>query len=237
MTNGSSIEASPRSRRGRPPRPSEAFQEMQKTLIRTGVEILSERGYLAAGLDAVLRQAGIPKGSFYGLFPSKEAFGLAVLSAYGSYFDRKLDRHLLAQDCLPLARLSAFIEDAKAGMARHDFRRGCVVGNLGQDIEALPLSFRAALCGVLAGWEDRVAACLHAAQLAGEIPPDADPAELARVFWIGWEGAILRARLERGTAPLDSFAKFFMAAVAAPSTEGRHRHVQGNPDRTGGRPD
>lgn len=207
-------------RRGRPSRSENEVQDLRKQLIRTGVDILSERGYVAAGLDELLKQAGIPKGSFYSLFPSKEAFGLTVLAAYGSYFDRKLDRHLQAEEEPPLARLLAFVEDAKEGMMRHGFRRGCVVGNLGQDIQSLPSSFRDALRTVLSGWENRVAACLQDAQQAGQVALDADPAELARVFWIGWEGAVLRARLDQGIAPLDSFARHFITAITISSTRG-----------------
>ncbi|WP_090742027.1 TetR family transcriptional regulator C-terminal domain-containing protein [Paracoccus tibetensis] len=224
-------------RRGRPARSQATLQDMRRSVVEAGVEALSEHGYVAAGLDGLLRRTSIPKGSFYSLFPSKEAFGLSVLSAYSTYFDRKLDRHLLSDERRPLERLAAFVEDAKAGMTRHDFRRGCVVGNLGQDIQSLPSSFRDALRNVLAGWEDRVAACLRDAQQAGETSRDADPAEQARVFWIGWEGAVLRARLERSTAPLDCFARHFLVAVAASSTKTGVGNVQGNLDREDGRRD
>lgn len=191
--------------------------DLRRKLVETGVAAMSEWGYVASGLDGLLREAGIPKGSFYSLFPSKEAFGLAVLAAYGSYFDRKLDRHLLGTDQPPLARLEAFVEDAKAGMGRHGFRRGCVVGNLGGDIRSLPPSFREALREVLAGWEQRVARCLGEAQGAGEMAKEADPDALARLFWIGWEGAVLRARLEADAAPLDDFARHFFRSIAKTS--------------------
>ena len=53
------------------------------------------------------------------------------------------------------------------------------------------------------------AECLAAAQQAGELAGSADPAELAAFFWIGWEGAVLRAKLERSDTPLALFAQFF----------------------------
>lgn len=204
-----------RPRRGRPSRSHQKMQEIRQNLIWTGVELLSQRGYVSTGLDDFLRQANIPKGSFYSLFSSKEAYGLEVLAAYASYFDRKLDRHLLADDKPPLTRLDNFMTDAKAGMARHAFLRGCVVGNLGQDVLSLPPSFRGALLIVLSGWEDRVAQCLIDAHRLGQIRADADPRELAHVFWIGWEGAVLRSRLERDSKPLDSFRQYFLAAITA----------------------
>ena len=51
-------------------------------IIRVGLEILGEKGFNSCGIDAVLKSAKIPKGSFYYYFPSKEEFGLAVLDLY-----------------------------------------------------------------------------------------------------------------------------------------------------------
>ena len=50
---------------------------------------------------------------------------------YAGYFARKLDRCLLDASRQPLARIAAFVEEAKAGMQRFEYRRGCLVGNLG----------------------------------------------------------------------------------------------------------
>ena len=151
----------------------------------------------------------MPKGSFYHYFESKEAFGQTLIAAYAGYFARKLDRWFLDPATPPLQRLRGFIADAQAGMQRHGFQRGCLVGNLGQEMGTLPESFRAQLEGVLLDWQARTAACLRAAQQAGEIAPQHDCAVLAQFFWIGWEGAVLRAKLQRCAAPLQVYADGF----------------------------
>ncbi|MEE7476471.1 TetR/AcrR family transcriptional regulator [Methylobacterium hispanicum] len=213
MTRESALQVLPR-RRGRPPRVAPAYGTSRDALIRAGVAALSEKGYSATGLEEVLRRAGVPKGSFYHYFPSKDAFGAELIDTYAAYFARKLDRWLLDETAAPLRRLGNFVADARAGMARFDYRRGCVVGNLGQEMSALPEAFRARLHGVLLDWQARTERCLMAAKAAGEIAADADCAALAAVFWIGWEGAVLRAKLERGPAPLDLFANHFLACLA-----------------------
>ena len=177
--------------------------------------MLTERGFGAVGLDEVLSASGVPKGSFYHYFGGKEAFGLALIEAYAAYFARKLDRWFLDESLAPLARLRGFVTDAKAGMARHHFARGCLVGNLGQEISALPESFRERLTRVFADWEARTAQCLEAARVRGELPAQADCARLATFFWIGWEGAVLRAKLDRDAAALDQFALGFFALAEA----------------------
>ena len=91
-------------RRGRPPKVDRQFDDTRQALIRSGLEVLTETGYLAAGIDAVIKNIAVPKGSFYHCFKSKEAFGLAVLAAYGDFFAHKLDKFLLDDAVPPLPR-------------------------------------------------------------------------------------------------------------------------------------
>lgn len=202
-----------RPRRGRPPKPEGQRQVIRDQLLSCGVATLTEKGFAAVGIDEILRAAGVPKGSFYYYFDSKEAFGTALIAAYGTYFARKLDRCFGDETRPPLARLAAFVEEAKAGMARFNYRRGCLIGNLGQEMGALPESFRAQLGAVFDDWQARTAACLRAAQAQREIPAGEDCDRLAKMFWIGWEGAVLRAKLERSAEPLDIFAQGFLSAL------------------------
>ncbi|HBV6848535.1 TPA: TetR family transcriptional regulator [Klebsiella pneumoniae] len=174
-------------RRGRPPKVDRQFDDTRQALIRSGLEVLTETGYLAAGIDAVIKNIAVPKGSFYHCFKSKEAFGLAVLAAYGDFFAHKLDKFLLDDAMPPLERMAAFVRHAGQGMEKFQFRRGCLVGNLLQEAPLLPETFPQRLMAILAAWESRV----------------------AQVFWIGWEGAVMRARLVQSAAPLNQYWDFF----------------------------
>lgn len=200
-------------RRGRPPRQSRDNPDTRDALIRCGVAVLTEQGFIATGIDGVLKQVGVPKGSFYHYFDSKEAFGRAVMARYDAYFSAKLDRWLLDDDTPPLQRIEHFMQDARAGMARHKFRRGCLVGNLCQEVTILPASYRDQLQVILQGWEQRLARCLRLAAERGDIAPDADCPRLAELFWIGWEGAVQRARIVQSDAPMTLFGQEFLARL------------------------
>lgn len=200
-------------RRGRPPKSANGFSETREALLRAGVEVLTEKGFSATGIDQILSRVGVPKGSFYHFFNSKEAFGSALIERYAGYFARKLDRFLLDESQPPLQRLRNFVADAGSGMARFEFRRGCLVGNLGQETASLPDALRQQLSAVFTDWENRVSTCLLAAQARDEIAADADCQRLANCFWIGWEGAVLRAKLEASSQPLEVFADFFFAGL------------------------
>lgn len=200
-------------RRGRPPRRRDDLVDTRELLLRAGLEVLTEKGFSATGIDEILGRVGVPKGSFYHYFDSKEAFGLALIERYGVFFARMLDRHLCNTARSPLSRLRAFVADATEGMARYGFRRGCLIGNLGQEMGALPESFRVRLTETLEDWQAHFSACLAEAQQAGELALRADTDQLAACFWIGWEGAVLRAKLERSATPLEVFAGFFFASL------------------------
>ena len=185
--------------------------DTRASLIRRGMELLTEKSFHSTGLDELLARAGVTKGSFYHCFDSKEAFGLAVIDAYAAYFAGKLDRSLLRSGRDPLTRIGDFIADARAGMERHGFRRGCLIGNLGQDSPALPEVFRDRLEQVFLDWQARLARCLKIARDDRLLADSADCDELAEFFWIGWEGAVLRSKLMASARPLDVFSAAFFA--------------------------
>ncbi len=205
-------------RRGRPAKaPTDA--EARQKLIRAGLAFLTERGYASAGVNDIIAEACVPKGCFYHYFKNKEDFGDQLIEAYQSYFSSKLDRCFQDDSTPPLQRLRAFVNDASRGMAKHGFKRGCLVGNLGQEMGVLPERFRERLQSIFEDWQSRTARCLANAQAAGEIDSEQDPHELAAFFWIGWEGAVLRAKLARSDAPLTLFAKVFFSTLNQPTIE------------------
>lgn len=200
-------------RRGRPPKSLDGFSATREALVRAGVIALTEKGFSSTGIEDVLQAVGVPKGSFYHYFESKEAFGAELINRYADYFAKRLDRFFLNAGQRPIERLRDFIVDAEASMRRHQYKRGCLVGNLGQEMGSLPEAYRRQLRSVFVDWQQRTAACLQAAKNAGEISRTADCVFLAQFFWIGWEGAVLRAKLERSPLALRTFSDGFFAMI------------------------
>jgi TetR/AcrR family transcriptional repressor of nem operon len=200
-------------RRGRPPKALAGYSQTRESLVRAGVVALTEKGFSATGIEEILQSVGVPKGSFYHYFESKEVFGAELIKSYAEYFARRLDHFFLNEERTPIDRLKDFTADAERGMRRYAFTRGCLVGNLGQEMGALPEAYRDQLTGIFADWQLRTARCLMAAQKSGQIGKHLDCDQFAAFFWIGWEGAVLRAKLERNPLPLRTFAAGFFAAV------------------------
>jgi TetR/AcrR family transcriptional repressor of nem operon len=197
--------------------PARRGDAKRQRLIDIGTELFTQKGFSSTGLDEIVQAAAVPKGSFYYYFGSKQAFAHAVIDNYAQYFARKLDRTLGHAALSPLQRLRAFSHDATQGMQRFDFHRGCLVGNLGQELGGLEDHFRRRLLAVLDDWRDRVRGCIAEAQASGEICTPLDAALLAQFFWSAWEGAVLCAKLERSTRALDNVATLFFDHLLQPA--------------------
>ncbi len=180
-------------------------EKTKDLLLEAGKATFLEKGYNNSGIESILQAAGVPKGSFYYYFDSKEDFGLRVLDRFASCYAERLDRFLGDASLPPLGRLRAYFESVFEKLASDQCRKGCLVGNLSQEMADQSEVFRARLEEIFEGWVDRYAECLDEARRAGEIAPDLDVHELAE-FWLnGWQGAILRAKTMRSTAPLRTF--------------------------------
>lgn len=178
-------------------------------LIRTGTEIFSEKGFGASGLEELLTKAGVPKGSFYHYFGSKQEFGLAVIDNYAFIWEQKLTRLLRNPNVGPLQRVDNYIAEAIRGLEKYGFARGCLIGSVSQEIVTLNEAFRARALKVFAEWSDYLVSCLDEAKDLGQIDQFADTQMLADFFWMAWEGAILKARLEQSVMPIKVFQKTF----------------------------
>jgi len=198
---------------GRPSKSGYSHNTVRDKLIWCGTALLTEKGFHSTGLEEILRQVNVPKGSFYHYFKNKEAFGEEVIDNYAAYFSRKLQKHL-DNDAYPaLQRLHNFIEENKQGMAKYNFQRGCLVGNLGQELGNSNDKFRTQIEAVFQSWQQQVSGCLRLAQQEGTLAKEANCDYLAEFFWIGWEGAVLRSKLTRNDQPLSIFSAQFFALL------------------------
>ena len=196
-------------KRGRPPKGGLGYDDTREALIRCGMELLTEQGFINTGLDQILKKVNVPKGSFYHYFENKEAFGYVVLENYSDYFIHKLDKHLVHSDLTALERLQGFMNDAMHSVEQFDFKRGCLIGNLAQEFGCTHDLFREKLEHAFNQWKQRVANGLELAKTEGSLAPNTDCEKLADFFWIGWEGAVMHSKLHQNKHAMELFAEQF----------------------------
>lgn len=69
-------------------------KNMRQHILEIGKVLIAGKGFSAVGLTELLSTAGVPKGSFYHYFKSKEAFGEALLQDYFENYCCRLQEQL-----------------------------------------------------------------------------------------------------------------------------------------------
>ena len=193
------------------PRP--ANPEVRKNLLAAGLDLVHARGFAASGVKDITDAAGVPKGSFYAYFPSKEAFAAGILEHYWADIETRL-LPILYADGSAQERITQFFhrlaDDHEAG----DFLLGCLVGNMSLELGGSSELVRAELVGILDRWDGALAACVRSGQQgSGDVRGDLDPGELAAQLIEAWEGAALRGKVTRSRIPYDRFEAVTVPAL------------------------
>jgi TetR/AcrR family transcriptional repressor of nem operon len=163
------------------------------------------KGYHGAGLTDILAAAKVPKGSFYYYFASKEAFGAELVGHYLAPFLRRLTERLAVQEMNGLEALAAYFRDLVVDLEANDFQGGCLLGNLMGEIGDTSPAAREALKRGVDVYRDLLASGLAKAQREGVARKDKPARAMADLLVDGWQGAMLRMKVERSAAPLHAF--------------------------------
>src|SRR5215813_13598611 len=100
----------------------------RERLIAEGLKSLVLKGFDGIGLNAILHSAGVPKGSFYYFFKSKEDFASAVLDAYERRYFNTRHKILMDMSCTPLQRLRNFFDAVERLHLAEAPLGGCLFG-------------------------------------------------------------------------------------------------------------
>ncbi|MBI4805744.1 MAG: TetR family transcriptional regulator C-terminal domain-containing protein [Desulfovibrio sp.] len=183
-------------------------KDSRNTILEAAAPLIHSQGFHKTGLKEILDAAGVPKGSFYFYFKSKEEFGLALVD-YLAQSMRQLSAPILQDKTVPpLERLSRFFTMLSQSLKAAGFERGCPIGNLAQEMSDLSPGMREHLKNAMAAFCKGTTAVLQEAMESGELSGNLDPAEAASFIFDAWEGALLRMKAEKSSAPLERFHSF-----------------------------
>ena len=202
--------------------------------------MIAAKGFAGVGLAEILAEAGVPKGSFYHYFGSKERFGEALLAQYLERYLAQMDA-LLAPDTQGtsardrLMRYWASWNVSQCGSAAGDAGAvsseaagsKCLVVKLSAEVADMSEPMRLALRQGTDDIVQRLALCLQACVAEGSVPQTIAPAAAALSLYQMWLGASLLSKLRRdGSAlqhALHTTGRWLSVApeVAAPTASSR----------------
>ncbi len=172
-------------------------------LLETGYQLIAKKGFTGVGIKQILDTAGIPKGSFYHYFASKEAFGEAIISTYFIDYKARLD-NIDRQDVNAQQKLYNYFQswyDTQQNGCDHG---KCLVVKLSAEVADMSEPMRIALNAgyqqiitwlaeqIKAGWADNSVPRLD--NIAAE--------SMAKRWYFAWLGASLIAKTSQTNTPL-----------------------------------
>jgi TetR/AcrR family transcriptional regulator, transcriptional repressor for nem operon len=189
--------------------------DTRNNLVQAGLRLFHAEGYAATGIQTIVESVGVPKGSFYNHFESKEVFAAAVIDAYFERSEERLRTFLCESDISPLARLEAYFDDRIKTVKAAGFIRGCLMGNFSAEAADHSALMRGRLVMHFGAWSNFFENCISEAQQQGAISDQFPAALLGRFVLNSWEGALLRMRVEKSAAPLSEFKKIVFEKLLA----------------------
>ncbi len=174
-------------------------------LLEAGKEIMLEKGYSNTGIQEVLSATGVPKGSFYHYFESKEDFALKIIEFTDQIHVAQLTLALKNPNVSPIKRLRNYCEEGKKNLSESKCRKGCLIGNLSQEMADQSETLRKALSTIMTKWKELFTQCIKEGQKSGDINKSLPADKMAELFISGWEGALMRTKSIKNVDPLDAF--------------------------------
>jgi TetR/AcrR family transcriptional regulator, transcriptional repressor for nem operon len=194
------------------PRPSNP--EVRKRLLAAGLDLIHARGFAASGVKDITEAAGVPKGSFYAYFPSKEAFAAAILDAYWVDIETRLVPMLHGEGPAQ-ERITRFFHALADDHETANFLLGCLIGNLSLELSSGSEPIRTQLMDILERWGGALAECLR----SGDLGEGLDADDIASRLIEAWEGAVLRGKMIRSRIPYDRFEADTIPALLSYKTK------------------
>jgi len=179
----------------------------KEDILDSGIEVLRSKGYNKTGIDDILRVSNIPKGSFYNYFTTKEEFGIQALNRYTEHQFNYIQKFFNNNSISPLQRLKEFYEWIIKGNLDEECKKGCLIGNISQEMGGLSDDISEAADTNLKKIVGLVKNCISEGQNLGEIRNDYTSDELANFVHNSFYGALIRSKAGRDRAHFDIFQK------------------------------
>jgi TetR/AcrR family transcriptional repressor of nem operon len=179
--------------------------DTKASILKAGAQIVHQKGFNATGLQEILAAAGVPKGSFYHYFRSKEDFGLALIDYFAAYLKDLKDRFYEDPTLSPVDKVRRLFRWQAESFLRSGFHGGCPIGNLALEMGDCNEKFRKKLHRVFADMKKTMAAHLEQASKQGEISRSIDVPEAVDFILSSWEGALMQMKVSKSTYPHEVF--------------------------------
>ncbi|WP_068085359.1 TetR/AcrR family transcriptional regulator [Novosphingobium rosa] len=178
-------------------------KDTRSVILATGQAIMGRKGFSGVGLMEILAEAGVPKGSFYHYFKSKDAFGEALLDAYFADYLAAIDAILAKPGLTGAERLMLYFANWRENQSTSDCQGRCLAVKLGAEVADLSEPMRLALKAGTNGIIGRMQIMIEAGAADGSLRVPGQAADLAATLYYQWLGASVMVKILRTHDPFE----------------------------------
>jgi TetR/AcrR family transcriptional regulator, transcriptional repressor for nem operon len=190
-------------------------RDPREVLIEAGTRVMTQKSYNGCGLKEILAEAGVPKGSFYYYFKSKEDFGVAIIEQFAEDFYKRMFLFLHAPGQSPLDRLRSCYTYGRNYFRENGLNHDCLIAKLALEHSQLSGRIRKAIRVAYDGWSRLLAEVIAEGQASGEVVGGRDAALLADMLVNAWEGSVMRMQIDQDLKPVDGFIRLMIDGLLA----------------------
>lgn len=187
----------------------------KEDIVQVGLDIVLSKGFNATGVETILKQANVPKGSFYNFFSSKEDFGLAIIDQFAADRVAILSPIFNDERLPPLKRVKTSFESIISIFEENACYKGCLIGNLGLEMSDHSDRVRQRLEQYLQNWTTSLSQLLLKAQDENTISAELNVEMLAENLVASFQGALLRSKVKKSSEPLRNFVHLYFDVFLA----------------------
>lgn len=178
--------------------------DIRENIIAVGQRIIGAKGFSAVGLNEILSAAGVPKGSFYHYFGSKDAFGVELLESYFAEYLAEMDSTLAQPDLTAAQRLMKYWQIWQETQSFFDCQGKCLAVKLGAEVADISEAMRAALKRGTSGIIERLARAIEAGVEDGSLSVSENASVIAQSLYQLWLGASVMVKILRNSQPFET---------------------------------
>lgn len=178
--------------------------DVRDNILVVGQRIMSSKGFSAVGLNEILTEAKVPKGSFYHYFGSKDAFGEALLASYFEDYLAELDNTLGQPGGTMAQRLVSYFDLWRDNQSFMDCQGKCLAVKLAAEVSDLSEAMRMVLNHGTSGIIARLSTAIERGVADGSVVVDGDPKQVAESLYQLWLGASVMVKIVRSVSPFDA---------------------------------
>lgn len=179
--------------------------QKKEDILLAGMEIMRAKGYNGTSVKDIVDSAGVPKGSFYNYFASKEDFAITAVEHAANEGLRAAEVMLHDTSIPPLVRLSSYFETSMQQACCAEFKQGCFLGNMCQEMADSSDNLRMTLDRKLRRLTGLIAEVVEEVLQERGNDRGLDAKQTAGFLFNAWEGAIMRAKAAKNRDSLDGF--------------------------------